>query len=171
MEGVDAAEARAMVESYFQSHMKELTPDQVQSISQHTMSSSPLFLFALCNELRVQASWATLDESIQRYLGCESIAELFRIILARWATDYGWDKRGRKAANARETGASDRGNWVHEVLKAIAVSRRGLSHDEIMLFLEDAGFTEANGSAVLSSQWHLFLSCTCGPWGTSLFTG
>ena len=118
MEGVDRAEARAMVASYFKSHMKELTTEQVQTISQHSMSGSPLFLFSLCNELRVQASYHTLEESIQRYLACASIERLFRIILARWAEDYGWDTKGRKALPG-VAGEGGRENWVHEVLKVM----------------------------------------------------
>jgi len=40
-----------------------------------------------------------------------------------------------------------------------------------MLYLADAGYTTANNSQVSSSQWHLFVSCTRGPWGAALFTG
>lgn len=77
-----------LVDSYLQLHAKKLSASDQSLLTSAKLSSSPLFLRAIMDELRSSAVFENLTRQLTTYAAAPSIPDLFEAILARWERDY-----------------------------------------------------------------------------------
>ena len=102
-----------MVEGYLDLYSKKLQPHQVDRIIADKQCENTLVLKTLLDELVNFGIFEKLDEKIGSYLGSESVEDFYGILLKGYETDFGEP-------------------LVKHVLSLIAVSRNGLSEEEIL---------------------------------------
>jgi len=126
---------KLLIQSYLAIHSKKVTATQMELMANASNSASPLFLRAMLDELRVSASFETLEKHIRSYVSCNSIPDLFDKILTRWEADYK---------------SPSKPTVIRDALSLIATSRRGLSEGELidLLSLNSAEW----GRALLAMQ-------------------
>lgn len=98
--------------TYLERYSKKLKPDQLARIVQAPITENPAILRALLGELTAFGYFERLDERIDEYVGKKDGEEFFRSILDRFEQDFG----DQEAVS---------------VLRALALSRQGLTEDEI----------------------------------------
>jgi len=104
----------SLVNSYLKDNFgKKLKPEQVMRIVSEPQCQNTLVLKSLLDELVSNGAYETLDSQIDSFLNCTSVTEFYERVIERFETDFG-----------RE--------FVRKVLCLIAVSRNGVSEDEIM---------------------------------------
>lgn len=94
-------------------HGRNLGNDNLKRIVMWPLSQNPLALKTLLNELIVAGKYDKMDSLVTSYVTCSSIDSLFDLILVRM-------------------NANPHYSWVSNALGAIALSRYGLSEDEIL---------------------------------------
>lgn len=130
-------EREQVIVGYLSQYQKNLPIAQLQEISRHPASGSPLFLRTLAEELRLHGEHESLLTTISDYLSVNDLDGLFRRVLGRMEDDYG--------ATA-----------VEHVLSGIAVSRAGLTETDIM---GSTGINRADLSTFLHAlDYHLIRS-------------
>jgi tetratricopeptide (TPR) repeat protein len=102
---------------------RELSADQLEKIQLAEMTRNPLYLTLLLNELRLFGEYEKLTAKIQEYLCAGTISELFKAILTRFEADY----------------ASEKPCLIGRLFSALALSRRGLSENELREIAGDPG--------------------------------
>jgi nephrocystin-3 len=107
------AEQKQLIECFLSNYTKQLESGLQQRILEHEMSSSPLFLRVLLEELRKCAWHDTLHEQLEFYLANQSIDGLYVKLIERLERD-GYGEAARKA------------------LTALWASRAGLRETELM---------------------------------------
>lgn len=107
------AQRAEMVKRYLGFHSKKLHPCQIERIISDKQCENSLVLKALLNELVNFGIFEKLDEKIESYLGTGSVEEFYEILLEGYEEDFGEA-------------------YVKNLLSLIAVSRNGLSEDEII---------------------------------------
>jgi tetratricopeptide (TPR) repeat protein len=105
-------ECRHLLKTYLARYNKTLTADLTQKVLSHPLSSNPLFLRTLAEELRVFGVYEQLKERLDHYLESQTVDDLFERVLERVEGDCG------QAA-------------VQASLEAIWASRAGLAEQEI----------------------------------------
>lgn len=115
LKSLEYLEKRNLINSYLRYYGKSLSDENADFIAASEQTSNPLFLRALLEELRVYGDFYAIPKQIKHYLGADSTSELYKMILARYETDYE-DKRP---------------NLVRDVMGLIGCSRKGLSEHEI----------------------------------------
>lgn len=110
-------EREAIVVRFLGEYHKALSQAQLKRITDDPKTSSPLFLRTLLEEIRLNADFALLDDSIDHYLSARDINELFQLVLERLESDYGH-------------------GLVTDVLALIGASREGLSESELIELTE-----------------------------------
>ena len=128
---------KAVIQQHLVMHRKDLNEHQYKRITSCDLSSRPLFLAALANEMRLFGKFQDVDKHLDHYLASTSIQDLWSRIILRWCQDYGWDSDF--AGIVQET-SSPFGNWVADVLRLIAVSRHGMNEQEILTVLKQLGY-------------------------------
>ena len=106
-------ERQALLTTYLARYNKTLPKAILNKILAHTLTSNPLFLRTLGEELRIFGVHEQLEERLDYYLTSQTVGELFGRVLERVEGDCG--KRA-----------------VKEAITAILVSRAGLSEEEIL---------------------------------------
>ncbi|KAK7481184.1 hypothetical protein BaRGS_00027617 [Batillaria attramentaria] len=97
---------------------KELSEQQLSTITKAQQTANPLFLKTVLAELSIFGSFRQLDSKIKSLISVASIKELLHNCLERLEADY----------NVKEYN----GNLVGEILAALEVSREGLTETQIM---------------------------------------
>ena len=105
-------ECRHLLTVYLARYNKTLTEDLTQKALSHPLSSNPLFLRTLAEELRVFGVYEQLKERLDHYLESQTVDDLFERVLERIEGDCG------QAA-------------VQASMEAIWASRAGLAEQEI----------------------------------------
>lgn len=123
VEPLDARERAQLIEEYLAQYTKTLSGARVERLASAAQSSSPLYLRAVLEELRLFGVHERLDERIAFYLSAASTRELYGRILERWEEDYEQDRPG----------------LVRDAMTAIWAGHRGLSEAELMELLGEAG--------------------------------
>ncbi|XP_051886682.1 putative tetratricopeptide repeat protein 41 [Pristis pectinata] len=135
----------------FQKHLArphtEVNKSQIQNIMSRKLSSFPLVLVILANELRVCGPFRNETECLEKYLECQTIQELWTAVLRRWIEDYSW---------ITDTETDNRGinGWVVDILCLLSISRCGLTEEDIHQLLKYLGYNGEN--KVSSYDWNLF---------------
>lgn len=102
------------IEKYLRAfHGRDLGKNNIDKIINWPLSQNPLALKTLLNELLVAGRYASMDSLVNSYVSCTSIDSLFDHILMRMS-------------------ANPHYSWASKALGAIALSRYGLSEDEIL---------------------------------------
>jgi nephrocystin-3 len=107
-----ADECRHLLTAYLARYNKTLTDELTQKALSHPLSSNPLFLRTLAEELRIFGVYEQLKERLDHYLESQTVDDLFERVLERVEGDCG----------QREVQAS---------MEAIWASRAGLAEQEI----------------------------------------
>ena len=107
------AQRAEMVEGYLDLYSKKLQPHQVERIIADKQCENTLVLKTLLDELVNFGIFEKLDEKIGSYLGTKSVEDFYGILLKGYENDFGEP-------------------LVKHVLSLIAVSRNGLSEEELL---------------------------------------
>lgn len=105
---------RNVIDSYLKDfHGRNLGEKNIEKVIRWPQSQNPLALMTLLNELLVAGKYDKMDVLVDNYIRCQSIDSLFDLILVRMKNcpDY---------------------SWIDIALGAIALSRYGLSEDELL---------------------------------------
>jgi tetratricopeptide (TPR) repeat protein len=116
-------EQSQLVRDYLASYRKALSGEHLERILTGSLTSNPLFLRTLLEELRFHGDHFTLGRVIDHYLDSPGLPELFEKVLNRFEEDY---ERGRPGL-------------VRDTLTFLHAARRGLSEDEILDLLGPNG--------------------------------
>jgi nephrocystin-3 len=76
------------VQEYLGKFSKKLSPQQTYQLVEKKMTSLPLFLRSILEQLRLFGNFEELGKYIDYFLECRDISSLFEKILMRWETDY-----------------------------------------------------------------------------------
>ena len=95
-----------------QEYGKSISAEYMQSIINHPLSYSPLFLVTVIRELCSVGKRLEFIEKLKKLLECEDLHTVFVRVVERWEEDFGMD-------------------LVKKVLSMIYVSRKGLSESEV----------------------------------------
>lgn len=109
---LEEAEKAEFATTYLERFGKKLKPDQLDRIVRAPITGNPAILRALLDELTAFGYFERLDERIDEYVGKKDGEEFFRSVLDRIEADFG-----------------DRG--AVSVFRALALSRQGLTEDEL----------------------------------------
>jgi tetratricopeptide (TPR) repeat protein len=118
IEALPLEKRKRLIVNYLKSFGKDkaMTPARLDRIAADPESENPLALRALLEELRVFGSHEGLDREIDRYLAAPDLDSFFTLVLERLEKTY----------------AVGDANIVRDVFSLIAVSRAGLSENEIL---------------------------------------
>lgn len=119
----------AMVRRYLdKTYRKHLEDAQLERIVDDPQNENTLVLKTLLDEIANFGSFEKLDEKIEEYLKPDSISDFYQVVLQNYEADFG-------------------GELVRHFLSLIAVSRNGLSEDEIL------EITDTKDKPILWSQF------------------
>ena len=111
---IEASDRKSAIELYIKDfHGRNLGDNNLRKIVCWPLSQNPLALKTLLNELIVAGRYDRMDSLIDSYINCKSIEALFNHILVRISSNPNFA-------------------WVENAMGAIALSRYGLSEDEIL---------------------------------------
>lgn len=110
---------KEMVRQYLSSFSKKLQPYQIERIVSDAQCKNTLVLKTLLDELVNFGIFEQLDEKIGSYLGSNSVEDFYAILLKGYEADFGEP-------------------FVKHILSLIAVSRNGLSEEEILAITGEA---------------------------------
>ena len=113
LQPLDAEKRRQLVTDYLWLYRKKLTDAQIERIITDKQSENTLVLKTLLDELINYGVFEKLDKRIDYYLLPDTIEDFYQALLQSYEDDFGKD-------------------FVKQILSLIAVSRSGLSEDEIL---------------------------------------
>uniref|UniRef100_UPI00398EFF95 putative tetratricopeptide repeat protein 41 isoform X2 n=1 Tax=Pristiophorus japonicus TaxID=55135 RepID=UPI00398EFF95 len=155
----------------FQKHLsmpyKEISKSQIQNIMSKKLSSLPLVLVILANELRVCGAFRNEADCLEEYLECQSVQELWAAVFRRWIEDYSWFiekstcSRGKGISSSSYSPHSSNSGmkgWIVDVLCLLRVSRCGLNKKDIQQLLKHLGYKGTH--EVRSLDWALFCAAS-----------
>ena len=122
VELLSADERKELVRLFLKDYGRNLSPKQLERITNTPASANPLYLRVLLDELRVFGVYEKLDERIGHYLQAESPYALYEKVIARWEQDYEGDS-----------------NLVGDTLSLLWAARRGLTETELLQALGKDG--------------------------------
>ncbi|XP_048463593.1 tetratricopeptide repeat protein 41 isoform X2 [Rhincodon typus] len=153
----------------FQQHLampyKEINESQIQNILSRKLSSLPLVLVILANELRVCGAFRNETDCLEEYLQCRSVQELWAAVFKRWIEDYSWVTEKRTCSREKEisysyshSSISGMKGWVVDILCLLGVSRYGINEKDIQQLLKYLGYKDTN--EISSFDWAVFRTAT-----------
>lgn len=110
---LDQQQREEFISQYLERFTRKLSANEIKAILAHPLSALPLYLKVLLDELRYASSHETLVVSLQKYLSCKSIEDLYGQVLERVENQCG------KAA-------------VQSAMTSLWASRAGLSQTELL---------------------------------------
>ncbi|XP_063685273.1 tetratricopeptide repeat protein 41-like isoform X2 [Bolinopsis microptera] len=137
----DVEQRKIVVQKHLETYCKHLDPQQLNTICNTSLSHNPMYLVAVANELRVFGIYEKVDAQIESIVEAPTQETLWYNIFIRWCRDYGW------ADNVNN-------NWVQDALCFIAMSRRGLTEQEILGALQMSGYRDT--TEVKTADWASF---------------
>lgn len=109
-------QSATLLNTYLARFNKKLPQQMVKQVQSHALSTNPLFLRTLAEELRLFGVHENLQNKLDHYLSSETIDDLFERVLERVETDF--DSK-----------------LVRYALTSLWASRSGLTEAELMLIL------------------------------------
>lgn len=91
---LDPGQREGLITTYLDRFAKSLNDEQTARILAHSHSVNPRFLGVLLDELRWTGNYATLGETIDKYLSAMDITELYENVLTRCEENYGRERPG-----------------------------------------------------------------------------
>jgi tetratricopeptide (TPR) repeat protein len=134
VENLSVKERKKFITEYLVQYTKKLESSQAKRIAAADQTSSPLYLRALLEELRIYGDHHTLQQRTEHYLKAKTTDKLYERILERWEEDYERERPG----------------LVRDVLSLFWASRRGLTETEILELLS------SNGKPLPKAYWSPF---------------
>lgn len=116
LQPLDVDRRSLLVKNYLKLYAKTLTDKQVERIVTDTQCENTLVLKALLDELINFGIYEKLDDRIEYYLKADTIDDFYQTLLESYENDY------------KEYSE----DFVEDVLSLIAVSKNGLTEDEIL---------------------------------------
>jgi tetratricopeptide (TPR) repeat protein len=110
---LSSSEGVEILQEYLRQFNKTLPPPECALIAAHPLSTSPLFVRILAEEMRVFGQHELLREKLESYLSATTIDGLFTKVLERIEGDYDADS-------------------VRDSLSSIWASRAGLTQEELL---------------------------------------
>ncbi|XP_067906406.1 putative tetratricopeptide repeat protein 41 isoform X2 [Heterodontus francisci] len=141
---------------------KEISESQIQNIMSRKLSSLPLILVILANELRVCGAFRNETDCLEKYLECRTVQELWAAVFRRWIEDYSWVTEKRTSSREKDISPSSCSHssisgmkgWIVDILCLLSVSRCGLNEEDIHQLLKYLGY---NGAYEVSRfDWAVF---------------
>lgn len=139
--------AASLLTDYLKIYNKTLHPELVDRIIDHPLSTNPLFLRTLAEELRLFGVYEELSQRLDIYLESKTVDDLFERVLARVEGDCGAEA-------------------VQTVMEGIWASRAGLTEEEIQGFAKlpparwaqihyalDDALLESNGQIIFAHDY------------------
>ncbi len=112
-------ERRQLAIAFLARYAKRLGPELLDRLMRHDRTGNPLYLRAVCDELRQHGDHFTLGARLDGYLAAGTIDDLFERILTRWERDFERDHPG----------------LVAQSMSLLWAARRGLSEAELLELL------------------------------------
>lgn len=109
-------ERRRMIHRFLRADSRQLSLAQVERIAASDLAANPLHLRVILRELCLIGRHDNLNTQIDVFLQCNSQAELFQAVLARYERDF---QEGRK-------------HLVRDALAFLWTSQRGLTNDVLL---------------------------------------
>ena len=154
----DSKAKKTLLREYAGINSKFLNEDHAGRIISAKLSDLPLFYVAISNELRLFHGYKNAERQLDAYIQASNLGELWSLILRRWARDYGWlmPAATRGPASIKAQVSRDRSNsgWVADTLRLMAISRNGLTVEEVLGSLNVMGY--ARNHEVTTAHWTLF---------------
>ena len=125
IEPMNAATGQKLLATYLGKFGKKLRAELSARALEHPLAGNALFLLTMAEELRLFGDHEKLESKLDDYLKSNSINDLFEMVLAR-------------VESLGETA-------VRSVMRALWVSRSGLTEEEILKF---AGLVQANWAPI-----------------------
>ena len=116
LQPLDVDRRSLLVKNYLKLYAKTLTEKQIERIVTDTQCENTLVLKTLLDELINFGIYEKLDERIEYYLKADTIDDFYQTLLESYENDY------------KEYSE----DFVEDVLSLIAVSKNGLTEDEIL---------------------------------------
>ena len=117
LQPLDIERRSDFVKSYLKLYGKSLTEKQVERIVTDSQCENTLLLKTLLDELINFGIYEKLDKRIKYYLAAKTIDDFYQMLLASYEEEYGRD-------------------YVETVLSVIAISKHGLTEQEILSIVE-----------------------------------
>ncbi|QVJ81666.1 Tetratricopeptide (TPR) repeat [Prevotella sp. khp1] len=136
LQPLDIANRKRLIEGYLGQFAKKLTPENVERIAGDRQCENTMVLKTLLDELINYGVYEKIGDRIEYYLSQETIEDFYQALLQSHEDEFGRD-------------------IVTHALSLIAVSKNGLSEDEILAVLNH-GSTEDN-PRVARLYWSQFL--------------
>ncbi|XP_038637119.1 tetratricopeptide repeat protein 41 isoform X2 [Scyliorhinus canicula] len=150
----------------FKNHLamphKEINEHQIQNIMNRKLSTLPLALVILANELRVCGAFRNETDCLEEYLHCHSVQELWAAVFRRWIEDYSWVTEERTGSREKyiphsscpHSSISGMKGWIVDILCLLSISRCGLNEKDIHQLLKYLGYEGTN--EVSNFDWAVF---------------
>ncbi|KAH3744867.1 tetratricopeptide repeat protein [Pelomyxa schiedti] len=116
-EPLSDVERRKLIHEYLGLYSKRLGEQEIFQLLQCRLTSSPIFLRTILEQVRVHGSFSDLSKTIAGYVESSSVPELFVKVLTQWQHDYNtplWP------------------TIVQDTFSLLFVSRNGLLEEEIV---------------------------------------
>ena len=117
LQPLDIGRRSELIKSYLKLYAKSLTEKQVERIVTDSQCENTLVLKTLLDELINFGIYEKLDKKIEYYLATETIDDFYQTLLGSYEEEYGRD-------------------YVETVLSVIAISKHGLTEQEILSIVE-----------------------------------
>jgi ATP/maltotriose-dependent transcriptional regulator MalT len=116
---LDKDARRELETGFLARYAKRLAPELLDRLAAHERAGNPLYLRAVCDELRQHGDHFTLGAVLDGYLAAITIDDLFESILARWERDFERDRPGLVGASMTALWAARRGLAEAELLELL----------------------------------------------------
>lgn len=158
LSNLDTTKLKAeMLEDHMGVHFEHLKRTHLQTLFESRLSGRPLFLRIVGNEMCSYSVYTDLNVYTDTVRDmCTSIRDLLIRCIKRWSQDLSWTYEVLSAEQT-ESEQADYIGWVPDVLRLLAVSRSGLTADEILDILVAIGYQE--NVKVTQFDWLMFQLC------------
>ncbi|KAK3585946.1 hypothetical protein CHS0354_038488 [Potamilus streckersoni] len=146
------------LEEHMQMHYNHLKQEHISIIFESKLSSRPLFLTLLGNEIASFSVYTDLKAFLESTVEmCSSLRDLFTRCIKRWKKELSWSWEVIPTDGSGDEEELEYTGWIPDILRLLAVSRSGLTQCEILDILYQIGYQE--NVTVGMYDWLLFQQC------------
>ena len=120
---LDDKERKKLIIDYLKQYSRNLSDQMIEHIASQSQTSSPLYLRALLEEMKLYGDHFTLLQRVDHYLAASTVESLYDKILERYEQDYDRDRK----------------NLVRDSFSYLWAARKGLSEIELREILGSNG--------------------------------
>ena len=144
----------------------KLPESLIRQICSCTLSTNPLFLYIISTELRNFLGNKQVERILETCSNASSIGEVWKDLIASWTSSVGWclpvssstRLPGSSTNKPMPLRSKQNQGWVSDVLVLIAVSKNGLTVEELLESLKILGYVGL--FEVLSSDIHMLFAAS-----------